>query len=154
MEGLASLWLECVSRFGRHCALYHCGGPCRLSVPNGPKNTPMGYRTRKSVGWLFLAAGVLFGLAGCEDSAKTPVQVRPAQIPLPSQDQVLPSLPLTAQPKFLMPLALQAPDGAERLATESQAAFEAGEQDFQAGHLVKAREEFDEALDQLLARGI
>jgi membrane-bound lytic murein transglycosylase D len=113
----------------------------------------MGNRAQKSGIWLFAAAGVLFGVAGCEDSARTPVQVRPAQIALPSQDQVLPSLPLNAQHKFLMPLALQAPDGAERLAAESQAAFEAGEQDFQAGHLVKAREEFDEALDQLLASG-
>src|SRR5580692_9938348 len=113
----------------------------------------MGNRAQKSGFWLVVAAGVLFVLTGCDDSAKTPVQVRPAQIALPSQDQVLPSLPLTAQHKLLMPLVLQAPDGAERLAAESQAAFEAGEQDFQAGHLVKAREEFDEALDQLLASG-
>jgi len=115
----------------------------------------MGYRTQKSVGWLFIAAGVLFGLSGCEDSAKTPVQVRPAQIALPSQGQVLPSLPINAQHKVLTPLVIQAPaDGPEQLAAESQAAFNAGEQDFQAGHLGKAREEFDEALDQLLASGL
>ncbi len=113
----------------------------------------MGNRAQKSGFWLFAVAGVLFGLAGCEDSAKTPVQVRPAQIALSSQDQVLSSLPLNAQHKILIPLVVQAPYGAERLAAESQAAFEAGEQDFQAGHLGKAREEFDEALDQLLASG-
>jgi membrane-bound lytic murein transglycosylase D len=113
----------------------------------------MGNRAQKTGSWLFAAAGVLFGLAGCEDSAKTTVQVRPPQIALPSQDQVLPPLPLNAQHKFLMPLVTQAPDGAERLAAESQAAFEAGEEDFQAGHLGKARGEFDEALDQLLASG-
>jgi membrane-bound lytic murein transglycosylase D len=115
----------------------------------------MGYRAQKSVYWLFIAAGVLFGLGGCEDSAKTPVQVRTAQIALPSpQDQVLPSLPLNAQHKILTPLVLRPPDGAEWLAARSQAAFDAGEQDFRAGHLGKAREEFDEALDQLLASGL
>jgi membrane-bound lytic murein transglycosylase D len=113
----------------------------------------MSQRAQKSAYWLFIAGGILFGLAGCEDSARTPVQVRPAQIALPSQDQVLPPLPLNAQHKRLVPLVVQAPNGAERLAAESQAAFEAGEQDFQAGHLGKAREEFDEALDQLLASG-
>ena len=117
------------------------------------QNTPMGNRAQKSLQWLFVAAGVFFGLAGCEDSAKTPVQVRPAQIALPSQEQAPPPLPLNTQHKIPAPLAVQAPHGPEQVAAESQAAFEAGEQDFQAGHLGKAREEFDEALDQLLASG-
>src|ERR1700693_228232 len=99
-------------------------------------------RIQKTAGWVFVAAGVLFSLAGCEDSAKTPVQVRPPQIALPSQDQVLPSLPINAQHKVVTPLAIQAPvDGPEQLAARSQAAFDAGEQDFHAGHLGKAREE-------------
>jgi membrane-bound lytic murein transglycosylase D len=46
-----------------------------------------------------------------------------------------------------------APDGNKRLEIQSQAAFDAGEQDFRAGYLGKAREEFDAALDQLLASG-
>ena len=92
-------------------------------------------------------------MAGCEDSAKTPVQVRPAQIALPQQDQIVPALPLNAQHKVLTPLSIQRPDGPEQLAADSQAAFDAGEQDFQAGHLGKAREEFDQALDELLASG-
>ena len=110
-------------------------------------------RAQKSAFWFFIAAGLFFGLAGCEDSAKTPVQVRPAQIALPSQEQTPPSLPLNTQQKASPPLAVQPPDGAERLAAASQAAFDAGQQDFQAGHLGKARAEFDEALDQLLASG-
>jgi membrane-bound lytic murein transglycosylase D len=40
-----------------------------------------------------------------------------------------------------------------QLAASSRAAFDAGEQDFHAGFLGKAREEFDVALDQLLASG-
>jgi len=114
----------------------------------------MGYRAQKSAFWLFIAIAVFIGLTGCEESAKTPVQVRPPQIILPSQDPVQPPLPLNAQHKILTPLVTQAPDGPDRLAAESQAAFDAGEQDFQAGHLGKAREEFDKALDQLLASGL
>ena len=114
----------------------------------------MAIRAQKSGFCLAVAAGVLFGLSGCEDSAKTAVQVRPPQISLPSQDQNLSLLPLNAQNKKLMPLVIQAPDGTLQLAAESQAAFDAGEQDFKAGHLGKAREEFDEALDRLLASGL
>ena len=113
----------------------------------------MGNRAQKSGFWLAVTASVLFVLTGCEDSARTPVQVRPAQIALPSQDPVLTPLPLNAQHKSVTPLVVAAPYGAKQLAVESQAAFDAGEQDFQAGHLGKAREEFDEALDQLLASG-
>jgi len=101
-----------------------------------------------------VAGAFLICLAGCEDTAKTPVRVRPAQIALPSQAQPLPPLPIDARNKRLVPLMkLQPPDGTERLVADSQAAFDAGEQDFRAGRLGKAREEFDEALDQLLASG-
>jgi len=110
-------------------------------------------RALKPASWLLVAAGVVFGLAGCEDSAKAPVQVRPTQIALPAQEAAQPPLPLATQQKAPTPLAVKPADGAERLATESQAAFDAGEQDYKAGHLGKAREEFDEALDQLLASG-
>jgi membrane-bound lytic murein transglycosylase D len=113
----------------------------------------MGNRAPKSVYWLVIASGVVVGLAGCEDSAKTRVQVRPAQIALPAQEPAPASLPLNTQHKVVTPLPPQAPDGPERLAADAQAAFDAGEQDFKAGHLVKAREEFDEAVDELLASG-
>jgi membrane-bound lytic murein transglycosylase D len=114
----------------------------------------MAIRAQKSGFWLFVAAGVLFGVSGCEDTAKAPVQVRPPQIAVPSQEPSLPALPINAQHKFVKPLVIQSPDGPASLAAQSQAAFDAGEQDFKAGHLGKAREEFDEALDQLLASGL
>lgn len=115
----------------------------------------MGIRAQKSNLLFFVAAGVLvFGLAGCNDSAKAPVQARTPQIALPPQQQELPALPVNAQQKTVRPLVVDTPHGPEALAAQSQAAFEAGEQDFQAGHLVKAREEFDQALDQLLASGL
>ncbi len=113
----------------------------------------MDQRLQKSTFWLFLATGVLAGISGCDDSAKKTVQVRPAQIALPSQETVQTPLPLAAPRSGLPQLAVRAPYGPEQLAAESQAAFDAGEQDFKAGHLVKAREEFDDALDQLLASG-
>lgn len=53
----------------------------------------------------------------------------------------------------MVPLSLPTPGGAERVAAQSQAAFNAGELDFRAGHLGRARAEFDEALDGLLASG-
>jgi membrane-bound lytic murein transglycosylase D len=45
------------------------------------------------------------------------------------------------------------PDGIQWLAAQSQAVFDAGELDFHEGRLDKAREEYDQALDQLVASG-
>jgi membrane-bound lytic murein transglycosylase D len=111
------------------------------------------FECQKLVFWALIAVGVSGWLSGCDDSARRPVQVRPAQITLPAPAEPLPALPLNAQREVLVPLAAPAPNGVERLAADSQAAFEAGEQDFRAGHLGKARQEFDEALDELLASG-
>jgi membrane-bound lytic murein transglycosylase D len=63
------------------------------------------------------------------------------------------SLPLTARRGSIPPLMVFPPNGIEWLVAQSRAAFDAGEQDFRAGRLGKAREEFDQALDQLLASG-
>ena len=79
------------------------------------------------------------------------MHVQPPQIAAPAIQEPLPALPVNAQRKYILPLAPSAPDGPERLLARSQAAFNAGEQDFKAGHLGKAREEFDQALDELLA---
>ena len=113
----------------------------------------MGYRGQKSAFWLSVAVGVFVGFTGCEDSARTPVQVRPAQIALPVQQASQPQLPLNTGRGFIAPLVRTPPDGPQRLAARSRAAFDAGELDFRAGHLGKARDEFDLALDQLLASG-
>jgi membrane-bound lytic murein transglycosylase D len=114
----------------------------------------MVYHAQKSTTWLLIAAGVLFALAGCDDTAKNPVQVRPPQIAAPTQELIPTPLPLTAQNnKIMAPLSMRAPFGPDQLAADSQASLDAGVQDFQAGHLGKAREEFDDALDGLLASG-
>jgi membrane-bound lytic murein transglycosylase D len=113
----------------------------------------MSDRGHKSTLWLLLAAGVLAGLVGCTDSVRNPVQVHPIQIAPPAEHESLPPLPLDARRGHLTPLVVFAPDGIQWLAAQSRAVFDAGEQDFRAGHLGKAREEFDQALDQLLASG-
>jgi membrane-bound lytic murein transglycosylase D len=115
----------------------------------------MSHRGQKSTLGLLLATGLLGGLMGCQDSIHNPVQVHPVEIAPPTLRESLPqvSLPLEVRRGSITPLMVFAPNGIEWLVAQSQAAFDAGEQDFRAGRLGKAREEFDEALDQLLASG-
>jgi membrane-bound lytic murein transglycosylase D len=115
----------------------------------------MNFRRQKSTLGILLATGILGGLVGCQDSTRKPVQVHPTQIVPPALREALPqtSLPLTVRRRAMTPLMAFPPNGIEWLAAQSQAAFDAGEQDFRAGRLGKAREEFDEALDELLASG-
>ena len=115
----------------------------------------MSHRCQKSRLSLLLAAGLFAGLVGCEDSARHPVQVRPTQIAPPTVRESWPPIPLPLDPRRgrIKPLVALGPNGIDWLAAQSQAAFDAGEEDFRAGRLGKAREEFDRALDQLLASG-
>ncbi len=114
----------------------------------------MAFSNQKSAIWILSAAAALAGCMGCEDTAEHAVKVQPVQIALPStQQEPLPDLALNTQHRSILTLSLKAPDGVQWLAANSQAAFDAGEQDFQAGHLGKAREEFDQSLDELLASG-
>ena len=115
----------------------------------------MNHRGHKSISGLVLATGLLIGLAGCQDSVRNPVQVRPPQIAPPALRESLAqvTLPLEARRGTMTALMSFPPNGIDWLVAQSQAAFDAGEQDFRAGRLGKARDEFDEALDQLLASG-
>src|SRR5882672_3193399 len=115
----------------------------------------MSQRSQKSRLRLLLAAGMLAGLMGCEDSVRKPAQVHPIQITPPAMQESLPqfSLPLDARRANIAPLIVFKPDGIAWLTAQSQAAFDAGEEDFRAGRLDNAREEFDQALDQLVASG-
>ena len=115
----------------------------------------MSYRGQKSTLGILLATGLLGGLVGCQDSTRKPVQVHPIQIVPPALRETLPqiSLPLDVRRRAITPLMAFPPNGIEWLVAQSRAAFDAGEQDFRAGRLSKAREEFDEALDELLASG-
>jgi peptidoglycan lytic transglycosylase D len=111
-------------------------------------------RSQKPAILILAAVAVLAVCIGCDDSARHTVQVKPVQIASPRmQQEPLPDLALNVGHRSIMALSLMTPQGPEWIVAESQAAFNAGELDFQAGHLVKAREEFDEALDGLLASG-
>jgi membrane-bound lytic murein transglycosylase D len=50
-------------------------------------------------------------------------------------------------------LSKRAPNGDELVARAVNASFEAGQQDYRAGHLDKARQEFDQSLEWLLSSG-
>src|SRR5712692_5550079 len=115
----------------------------------------MSHRSQKSTFGLLLAAGMLAGLMGCEDSVRKPVQVHPIQIAPPAVREFLPpvEIPLDARHGDITPLMTFAPDGIQWLAAQSQAALDAGEQDFRAGRFDIARGEFDQALDQIVASG-
>ena len=117
-------------------------------------NIPMKSSAQKWTLWPVVAASVIFCLAGCGDSAKKPAQVRPPVIALPAQEASLAPLPINSEHRTLVPLTQPAPLGSKQLAADAQAAFDEGEQDFRAGHLEKAREEFDSALDELLTSGL
>jgi len=59
----------------------------------------MSYRGHKSILGILLATGLLVGLAGCQDSARNPVQVHPPQITPPAMRESLTqvTLPLEAR---------------------------------------------------------
>ena len=113
----------------------------------------MVFRVQKSAFYFLVAASILSVLMGCEDSIKNPVQVHPIQIAPPVQQEPIPQLPLNAGNRPNRPLVVMKPNGPQYLAGESLAAFNAGELDFRAGRLGKAREEFDDSLDMLLSSG-
>jgi membrane-bound lytic murein transglycosylase D len=115
----------------------------------------MSHQDQKSTFVLLVAAGMLAGLMGCENSVQHPVQVHPIQIAPQTVQESLPSLTLPLNPRRdrVTPLIIYAPDGIQWLAARTRAVFDAGEQDFRAGRLGKARDEFDQAIDQILASG-
>jgi membrane-bound lytic murein transglycosylase D len=107
----------------------------------------------KLKGSLFLAAvALLLSLVGCEESAKHPVQVHLPEI-APVTTVALGSLPLDSRRTQAPLLTLQPPNGVETLIESVEAAFQAGEQNYKAGHLGKARRDFDQAVDWLLSSG-
>ncbi len=105
------------------------------------------------VGVSLLGAALLLSLAGCEESARRPVQVRPPENPLSIQ-QALGPLPADPRRAGVVPLGLQRPNGVETLIKRVEAVFQSGEQNYKAGHLGKARRDFDQAVDWLLSSGL
>jgi len=102
------------------------------------------------LGWGAVALATL--LSGCEPAAtkkvranppETPVAAAPAPVPPPVGKPRTDSGALEAAPKA----------GVEYLIEKVEAAFQSGEANYKAGHMEKARKDFDRAVDWLLESG-
>jgi membrane-bound lytic murein transglycosylase D len=88
---------------------------------------------------------------GCADTARNAVSVRPPSITVAAAPKV-DSLPLNSR-RAPVALSAKAPNGDLLVARAANASFEAGQQDYRAGHLDRARQEFDQSLEVLLGSG-
>lgn len=111
----------------------------------------MGFK-RQVPAILLLSSLVL--LAGCEEAAKKRALVRP-----PTQNLAV--APLLADPKPATPIpsavyeaALDPQDLTEQVIAEVEASYRSGELNYRAGHLEKARRDFNRAVDRLLTSGL
>ena len=118
-----------------------------------------------------VAATVFLVAAGCDDAAKRIAQSRPPAIQPTAyqQSQQLPSaasqaaatknpelsrLPLHRLPAALPSLQPPPIGAAEFLYAYAKTQFDAGQTEYQAGHLASARKSFDLALDAMLGSGL
>ncbi len=103
----------------------------------------------------------LLVLVGCDDAARNTAQARPAEIKAapeqPAQAAGSPliyPLPFLPRPGFSISiLGLQPDSGLDLVLSYAQWYFDAGQQDFRAGHLAKARQEFDLSVDTMIGSG-
>jgi len=99
----------------------------------------------------YLLLGLLIGVAGCERGAKQSVKAHPPEPVVTPQPAAQTGAQQPAKETASVPTS---PDqSVETLIAGVEAAFQSGEQNYRAGHLGKARREFDRALDLLLASG-
>ncbi|MGP8157123.1 MAG: LysM peptidoglycan-binding domain-containing protein [Candidatus Acidiferrales bacterium] len=107
---------------------------------------------RRTTIWVLLAAGVL-ALPGCDETAKKEVHVQPpAATPKPAPAEVSEPLPLI-EAGYPAWFAHDPRPAMDILVDRVQAGFDAGEKDYQAGHLDKARADFDGAVNLILTSG-
>ena len=104
--------------------------------------------TRNPVAFLFLL-GLLS--ARCNEGAKRTVKARPPEPTLAQQTQ--PQPPAEAPKTTTRPSPAPSKPTIEALLADVEAAYQAGEQNYKAGHLEKARREFDRAVDLILTGG-
>jgi membrane-bound lytic murein transglycosylase D len=94
---------------------------------------------------LICVVSALFVLASCGTAGKRQAYVQPrAQAFGPA------ILPLTPIAPLARPPQKPAPDAVEQVIAEAEKAYDAGFEDYRAGNLEKAREEFDQSLSLLL----
>jgi len=104
-----------------------------------------------------LVAALGAGLAACDQSSKRQTRARVPQsapAPAPPPQQIEP-VPLTAhRAQQAKPLTKPPREAIEILLESVEAAFKSGEESYKAGHLAKARRDFDRAVDWILMSGI
>jgi membrane-bound lytic murein transglycosylase D len=109
---------------------------------------------------------------GCDDATKNAVQAHPQEIrqtvtpasqaanqksasPVASGAMDMAHLPFNSEAAVAaVPLLPSPPSATEVVAKYAQSQFDAGQQEYQAGHLGAARHDFDASLDALLASGL
>ncbi len=99
-------------------------------------------------------------VAGCDDAGRHPVAVRPS--PIQASSSVAASAPQSPSEPLpfrqgvanLPGLLTPPPSAVDVLIAYAQSQFEAGQQDYRAGHLTKARHDFDQAVDAMLESGL
>jgi membrane-bound lytic murein transglycosylase D len=98
-------------------------------------------------------AGVLLATAACDQPARKPVHATVPQVEITTPPAIGWIPVQTARARG--PLLLRPPrPAAEVLIDAVEAAFRSGEQNYKAGHLDKARRDFDHAVDWMLLSGL
>jgi membrane-bound lytic murein transglycosylase D len=97
--------------------------------------------------------GIAFAisLAGCDDSTQRSAKVRPPAPP-PKPAIQAEQLPLTIRPPVAH-LNTKPRPAIDLLIDSVEASYESGKKDYQAGNIVKARQDFDHATDLIMASG-
>jgi membrane-bound lytic murein transglycosylase D len=109
----------------------------------------------------------MIGLVGCDDATHNATQVRPPEIKAASdqfgtqatasqaiKEPFLYPLPFLPRPGLSFSLLEPPPEsGMNLILSYAQWYFEAGQQDYRAGHLAKARQEFNLAVDTMIGSG-
>src|SRR5208282_158945 len=98
------------------------------------------------------AAAILLG--GCNESAKNSVKARPnAPVPSPKTQQAE-QFPFPPYEPSLAYYLIDRRPRVEILVAKMQASFEAGQKAFEAGKLDVARDNFNQAVSEVLASGV
>lgn len=99
-----------------------------------------------------LTAALAAGLAGC-DASKKQVRAKPPEI-APAPAPPIADTPIHPRRTHVASLGPEPRKAVEVLLEGVEAAFKSGEESYKAGHLEKARRDFDRAVDWILTSGI
>src|SRR3984885_6121905 len=105
--------------------------------------------------WVVLAAGACL-LAGCNDTASRPAQVRapaPAPTPVATPSYATEPLPVPLRAAAATDKNFQKRPAIDILVAGLQTVYDAGQAELNAGHRDKAQEKFDLAADMILKSG-